>query len=148
MLVFSRSLLALFAYIFINTVTLSSAFVNHAPRSVRITPIQLHVKTSPSIEEIKQDSEQLRQEIKELKSEALRRLQALERNVGSTSTKQSESSLRVLDSIEEEGMLPAPPPIVIKSDSKKGKSFGNLLDESVWKVSLSKCFHFPTLTHT
>jgi hypothetical protein len=101
------------------------------------------VKTSQSIEEIKEESEQLRKEIKELKAEALRRLTALEESLGVSSNtnvekEQAITSLRVADAIEDEGLLPAPPPIVIKSsDSKKRKGVGDLLDETVWKVSLS-----------
>ena len=131
--------------------TASTAFTHQVPKRwshIRPTPTQLKVKTSETIEEIEQESEQLRQEIKELKSEALRRLRALEENLGivsdvtggaSNAKKDAESSLSPVDTIEEEGMLPAPPQIVIKSSgTTKKKSVGDLLDESVWKVSLSK----------
>jgi uncharacterized OsmC-like protein len=126
-----------------------TAYTNHVvSRSARIAPPSITrlsmVKTSQSIEEIKEGNEQLRQEIKELKAEALRRLLALEENLGvsrntNLEKEQAKSSLIVVDAIEDEGLLPAPPPIVIKSssDSKKRKGVGDLLDESVWKVSLS-----------
>lgn len=127
--------------VFITSAALPSAlFVHHPSRGVRIHHARMSSKTSPTIEEIKEESEQLRAEIKELKSEALRRLRALEETLGATTTttkKQMESS-SVVDEVEEEGLLPAPPPIVIKSDSSKRKSNGDLLDESVWKVSLSE----------
>jgi hypothetical protein len=103
-------------------------------------------KTPLTIEEINAESEQLRQEIQELRAEALRRVEALTQslNLPSTSPTSSaagaeESKLLVLDATDEEGMMPAPPPIVIKKSegSKVRKSVASLLDETCWKVSLS-----------
>ena len=115
----------------------SALFVYQSPGK----PARIHAnfaKTSPTIEEIEQESEVLRAEIKELKSEALRRLRALEETLGvapsAPSNKQTESSL-IVDANESE-LLPPPSPFVIKNTKKK--NVDDLLDESTWKVSLSE----------
>ncbi|KAL3792684.1 hypothetical protein HJC23_009412 [Cyclotella cryptica] len=118
------------------------------------TPTTLASKSSPTIEEIHAESEQLRQEIKELRAEALRRLEALEDMLSKTprpektstnDNAEESSSLIVVDAkLQEEGLLPAPPPIVIQKSNtdnvggqKVRKSVANLLDGTTWKISLS-----------
>ena len=114
----------------------SLSFVYHSPKPTRIHANS--VKTSPSIEEIQQESEVLRAEIEVLKSEALRRLRALEDNlvaVPSASLGKKRKSSLIVDA-KESGLLPPPSPIVIKNTKKK--TVGDLLDESIWRVSLSE----------
>ena len=105
-------------------------------------------KSNPTIQEINAESELLRKEIEELRKEAFRRLEDLDEKLGVssigpykslTSTEPSISSTATTKS--EEGLLPAPPPIVFtksaEASKKPKKGISNLLDETKWKVSLS-----------
>lgn len=104
-------------------------------------------KSKATVAEIEAESDQLREEIEVLREEALRRLEELERQLtgtaSSSSTTETSSSAGSIDTRgEEEGLLPAPAPIVFtdaKSTPKKKppKIIANLLDETRWKVTLS-----------
>ena len=83
------------------------------------------VPEQETIEEIEADSARLRDEIKELRKEAKRRLQELE------------IQLKEISTTDE--LLPAPAVTFSNTPTKKKKSKGiaNLLDETTWKISLS-----------
>ena len=110
--------------------------------------------STPTLAEIEAESDQLRLEIKELRKEALRRLEALDEQLTTTTTTTSPSSstesVSKPPTNEEEGLLPAPAPIVFTepkdsvslqpNESKKRsarKGINNLLDETRWKINLS-----------
>lgn len=140
----------------LNNVSPSSSRRIHGTHYRFCTASKLSAKPSPTLEEIHAESEQLRQEIKVLRAEALRRLEALEDILNgpnspgdrNTSDDSGESSSIAVDAaLEREGLLPKPPPIVIKksnpvsssagNEKKVKKSVANLLDETTWNISLN-----------
>ena len=134
-----------------------TAFVsthNHRHRS-RLMPnmhMVLPSKSKQTVAEIEAEADQLREEIAELRKEALRRLEELEEKLKATTTTATTTTTPSSTSMgeetisktpadtSEEGLLPAPTPIVFtetKSKRKPGRGIANLLDETRWKVSLS-----------
>jgi len=116
-------------------------------------PTKLHMARQPSskpkatVAEIEAESEELRKEIEELRKEALRRLEDLNEKLSFSSSSSSSIERTITsknpDTIStEEGLLPAPAPIVFtetksKSSLKKKGGIASLLDETRWKISLS-----------
>lgn len=148
-------MLALFALVAVADASdvSDTAFVsthNHRHRS-RLMP-KMHMvlpsKSKQTVAEIEAEADQLREEIAELRKEALRRLEELEEKLKATtttppaSTSMGEETIsKTPDTSSEEGLLPAPTPIVFTETKSKrnppGKGIANLLDETRWKVSLS-----------
>ena len=85
-------------------------------------------KAKETVAEIDAQSEQLRKEIKELKAEAIQRLEALEQQLKASTSSSSSSTIQPTIDISEDKLLPAP---------AKKKRISNLLDETRWKISLS-----------
>ncbi|KAL7536973.1 hypothetical protein ACHAXR_007510 [Thalassiosira sp. AJA248-18] len=135
----------------------STAFTFSPPKhahhpSSRMVMSKLHMalpsNAKSTVAEIKAESEQLRQEIKVLRKEALRRLGDLHEKLGSSSSSsfveaEANNGQTSGGTTTEEGLLAAPTPIAFtetknKSSPKKvRKGYANLMDETRWKVSLS-----------
>ena len=140
-----------YAYDVSSTAFAFSTTRKHHPQPRLTMPTKLHMARQPSskpkatVAEIEAESEELRKEIEELRKEALRRLEDLNEMLASSSSSSIERTITSQSSdaaSTEEGLLPAPAPIVFtetksKSSLKKKGGIASLLDETRWKISLS-----------
>ena len=97
-------------------------------------------KKEETIEDIEADSARLREEIKELRDEAKRRLLELEKQLNALSTTSTSTTSSSSSNNSEDELLPAPAvtfPNNSPTKKKKSKGIANLLDETTWKISLS-----------
>ena len=102
-------------------------------------------RTSSTVAEIEAESEQLREEIEELRKEALSRLEALSEQLGVAETSTSADTPKATATTtptDDRDLLPAPMPITFTDGTtpkkkKTAKGIANLLDETTWKISLS-----------